>query len=161
MKNNDLKVVSIRLVEDPPLIGNVPVNTPEEAVNLIAKELRGYDREVVCVVNLMTDLKPISMNIVSMGALNQSIVHPREVFKSAILSNACSILMIHNHPSGDAKPSDLDRRITEKIANAGKILDIPLLDHLIIGREGYFSLMTNTTGYIRKKTTTVQAVAEA
>ena len=74
------------------------------------------------------------MNIVSMGVLDQSMVHPREIFKSAILSNAHSMLMMHNHPSGSLEPSVEDIRITDRMEQVGMILGIPLADHLIVGR---------------------------
>ena len=92
-----LEQVAIRKVEMPPLHSEYPVNSPEAAVKLMADMLKDYDREVVAVVNLGPDLKPINVNIVSMGALDQSLIHPREVLKSSILSNAASIMLIHNH----------------------------------------------------------------
>ena len=96
--------------------------------------MKNLDREVVCVVNMQADLRPINMNIVSMGVLDQSMVHPREIFKSAILSNAHSMLMMHNHPSGSLEPSVEDIRITDRMEQVGMILGIPLADHLIVGR---------------------------
>ena len=74
-----------------------------------------------------------------MGSLNASIVHPREVFKAAILLNAASIVVAHNHPSGDPAPSREDREVTRTLNEAGRLLDIPLHDHVIVGAEGYFS----------------------
>ena len=76
---------------------------------------------------------------ISEGTLNASLVHPREVFKEAILESAASIILVHNHPSGEAEPSQEDKHITRRLVEAGKLLDIPVLDHIIIGYRKYFS----------------------
>ena len=98
-ENYNLAHVAVRMVDEPPLISDEPMNSPDAAVRVIGAFLEGMDREYFCVVNLQSDLRPMSVNIVSIGALSCSVVHPREVFKSAILSNAASIILIHNHPS--------------------------------------------------------------
>lgn len=85
------------MVEAPPLASDYPINSPEAAIKLMTDILKDYDREVVVVINLRPDLKPINMNIVSMGALDQSLIHPRELMKSTILSNASSLMIVHNH----------------------------------------------------------------
>lgn len=103
-----LNQVAIRMIEQPPLLSKEPMDSPEAAIRVMQEFLSEMDRELFCIVNLQSDLKPINMNIVSVGALNQSLTHPREVFKSAILSNAAGILMIHNHPSGNLAPSKED-----------------------------------------------------
>ena len=107
-----LNQVAIRMVEMPPLFSEEPMNGPAAAVKVMADTFRDYDREVVAVVNLRPDLKPINMNIVSMGALDQSLIHPREVLKSSILSNAASIMLIHNHTTGRMSPSKEDIKVT-------------------------------------------------
>lgn len=136
-----LNVVSIRLVEDQPLISNTPIQSPEDAVEVLGNYLRGLDREVVCVINLRADGKPASCNFVSMGAVNECIAHPREIFKSAILSNATSMILLHSHPSGNLKPSKADTIITDRMLKLSEILGIPLVDHIIVGgkNESYFS----------------------
>lgn len=91
----ELKQAAIRLVETSPLYSKEKITCPEDAVRILAKELRTYDREVFCVVNLRSDNAPINFNICSMGAVNACIAHPREVMKSAVLSNAASIIVIH------------------------------------------------------------------
>ena len=93
-------------------------------------------------VLLTLDVKNVvtSISTVSIGSINTSVVHPREVFKTAILSNAASIILAHNHPSGDVTPSKQDINITHRINECGKILGIDLLDHLIIGDDTYTSL---------------------
>lgn len=86
---------------------------------------------------------------VSRGSLNQSVVHPREIFKRAILNNASSIIIAHNHPSGDTTPSQEDLNVTKRIAEAGKLMGIELLDHLIIGDDNYYSLAQSNPDLLR------------
>ena len=87
-----LDKVAIRMVKEPPLYSSTPVRSPDDAVRLMAEMLKGYDREVFCIVNFRNDMTPINMNIVSMGTLNASLVHPREILKSSILSNAAHVM---------------------------------------------------------------------
>lgn len=143
-KEHELKVVSIRLVDDPPLMSSKRLETTEDAVNLMAEELRKYDRELLCVLNMRTNGQVINMNVVSMGTLNGSMTSPRELFKSAILSNAASIILMHNHPSGSCKPSREDRLITKRMATCGAMLGIEVLDHIVVGSRGqYYSFYEN------------------
>ena len=139
-----LEQVAIRMVAAPPLYSDTPVHNAADVVRLLLKEFEDYDREVVSVVNLRGDGAPINMNIVSMGSVNFSLASTREIFKSAILSNAAHILLAHNHPSGNVLPSKTDIGLTEKVLNAADLMDIPLLDHVILGRDGkYFSFREN------------------
>lgn len=141
-----LNHVAIRMIEQPPLYSKEPMDSPEAAIRVMQEFLNEMDRELFCIINLQSDLKPINMNIVSVGALNQSLIHPREVFKSAILSNAAGILMIHNHPSGNLTPSKEDIYITDRLRQAGELLGIQLFDHIITGREKeYFSFQERRT----------------
>lgn len=143
-KEHELKVVSIRLVDDPPLLSSKKVETMEDAVNLMGDELRKYDRELLCVLNMRTNGQVINMNVVSMGSLNGTMTAPRELFKSAILSNAAGIILMHNHPSGSCKPSKEDRMITKRMATCGAMLGINVLDHIIVGSRGqYYSFYEN------------------
>ena len=96
-KSFHLDQAAIRMVKEPPLYSEFPLNSPQAVVKLLADIYKDYDREVFTVVNLRPDLKPINLNIVSIGALDQAMAHPREVMKSAILSNASSIMLVHNH----------------------------------------------------------------
>ena len=100
--------VAIRMVKERPLLSDVPVNTPDSVVKLIQELLKDYDREIFAIVNFQSNLQPINMNIVSVGALNASLVHPREMLKSVVLSNASAVMMIHNHPGGTMRPSNED-----------------------------------------------------
>ena len=99
----------------------------------------GLDREQFLVCCLDAKNAIIGMNVVSIGSLTLSIVHPREVFKPAILLNACAIIAVHNHPSGDPRPSAEDRTLTTRLREAGDLLGIKLLDHLILGDDRLYS----------------------
>ena len=135
-----LNQVAIRLVEMPPLLSDVPLDGPEAAVKVMADMLKGYDREVVAIVNMQSDGRPINMNIVSMGALDQSIAHPREILKSTILSNAASIMMVHNHPSNKLTPSAEDIATTARIKQLCDLVGVRFLDHIIVGPgKDYYS----------------------
>lgn len=137
---NKLDVVSVRLVKDAPIISDKPICSPVDAIELIWKHLCDMDREVFCVVNLKTNGVPINCNFISIGTLNASLAHPREMLKSAILSNAAKMLLLHNHPSGSLLPSKDDCIITDQMIKLCDLIQIPLLDHIIIGdRNEYFS----------------------
>ncbi len=140
--NFTLNVVSVRLVESIPLYSKTQVTSPESAIDLLSEDMRSYDRELVYILNLTTKGQVINVNLVSMGSLNNAIVTPREIFKSAILSNASGIILLHNHPSGDPTPSREDYAVTQRIGECGELLGIRMLDHIIVGGEGrYYSFM--------------------
>jgi len=103
------------------------------------KELRSSDREKFICIHFNIKNQIISYEVVSMGSLTSSIVHPREVFKAAILANAASVLFMHNHPSGSTEPSIDDIEVTNRLCKAGSILGINVLDHLIITTTDYLS----------------------
>ena len=137
--------VAIRMVKEPPLYSSEPLRSPEAAVKVIADMLRQYDREAFCIVNLRNDLSPINMNIVSTGTLNASLAHPREILKSAVLSNASATMLFHNHPSGNLTPSQEDIEITDRINKLFAMAEMPLLDHIIIGNgDQYYSFKENS-----------------
>lgn len=142
-KENDfaLEVVSVRLVRDAPILSGTAINTAEDAVRLVGQELCDMDREVVCVINLGTDNTPINCNFASVGSLNSSIAHPRELLKSGILSNAAGMILAHNHTSGKLLPSEEDVQLTHRMQQVCKLVGIPLLDHVIVGGDNsrYFS----------------------
>ncbi len=137
-----VNIVSLRMAKEGSFLYEVRrISSPTEAAGLGRKFLEEADREQVIVCCLDTKNQPVSMNIVSIGTINSSLVHPREVFKTAILSNAASIILFHNHPSGDPEPSVEDTTITKRIKEAGTLMGIELLDHVIIGSEGRFYSM--------------------
>ncbi|RMF61130.1 MAG: JAB domain-containing protein [Calditrichaeota bacterium] len=117
----------------------VKVNGPEVVFKYYEPLLAHLKKEqfLILILNsanvVMRDVK------ISEGTLNASLVHPREVFKEAILESAASIILVHNHPSGEVEPSLEDRNITQRLVEAGKLMDIPVLDHVIIGYRRYFS----------------------
>lgn len=140
-RENELQQVGVRIVPEQSLLSDTPVNNPKEAVRVIGEWLGTMDRELFCIVNLQADLRPINMNVISVGALSQSLAHPREVMKSAILSNAHSIMLIHNHPSGNLEPSKEDINLTDQLVQAGVLMGIPVMDHIITTRfHEYYSM---------------------
>lgn len=135
-----LEQVAIRMVKMPPLISNEPIINPDAAIRVMNDTLKEFDREALVVVNLQNDLKPINMNFVSLGTLNSSVAHPREILKTSILSNASCIMLFHNHPSGNLSPSREDVELTDRMQKACQLMEIPILDHIIIGtNDRYYS----------------------
>jgi DNA repair protein RadC len=116
------------------------INGPESAANAYGERMRLMNKEVCKVILLNRAHRAYRDINISVGSISASIVHPREVFKPAIDHLASAIILMHNHPSGELKPSKQDIEITRIIRQAGDILDIPLLDHIIIGHSGYLSL---------------------
>lgn len=112
------------------------VSTPDQVVALCATQLRGLDREHFWALALSTKNRLLRMVEVSVGSLNASIVHPRELYKEAVRVSAASIVVVHNHPSGDPTPSGADLQLTRRLAKAGDVLGIELLDHVVIGDGG-------------------------
>lgn len=119
------------------------IKSPKDVYDYIHPKLNDIDKENFIVLHLDTKNKIIKDEIISIGTLNSSLVHPREVFKSAIKESANSIILVHNHPSGDSKPSIEDKEITEKLYDAGELLNIKVLDHVIIGKDEYYSFNEN------------------
>lgn len=122
-------------------VDSTRLSSPEIVAEIIEKvfSLSEEAVEVFGVLTLTTKNKIAGAHIISRGTLNTSLVHPREVFKPAILNNAAAVIIFHNHPSGDTTPSQEDRVITHKLVEAGKLLGISVLDHLIIGEGGQFT----------------------
>lgn len=142
----ELEKVSVRLIKEPPILSTGRITNPGDAVRILSKEFSDYDREVLGVVNLRADNTPINMSICSMGALDQTVAHPRELLKSSFLSNACNILIFHNHPSGSVEPSKMDVVLTDRMQKVCELTGIPLLDHIIIGKKGeYYSFKEKGT----------------
>ena len=114
------------------------LNSPSKIYEFMRSEAK-IDRECVWVLHMNTKLKLIEKELVSMGTIDTALVHPREVFKRAILNSSSSIIVVHNHPSGDPTPTEEDKRIAKKLRQAGEILDIPVKDFLVISSKGYTS----------------------
>lgn len=116
------------------------INHPQDVYSLLRDELANADREIFLALLLDTRNRVIGTHQVSVGSLSASIVHPRETFKAAILGNAASMILTHNHPSGDPEPSAEDIAVTNRLKQAGEILGVPVLDHLVICGDEFRSL---------------------
>ena len=137
-----IQILSLKLVREGSILYQTRrISSPKDAVGIGQQFLEDADREQVIVCCLDTKNQPLSISVVSMGILNSSLIHPREIFKTAILTNAASLILYHNHPSGETEPSTEDINITKRIKEAGVLMGIELIDHIIIGSEGrYLSL---------------------
>jgi len=116
-----------------------PIKTAKDVFDYCSPKLSGVDKEHFMILHLDTRNKIIKDEIVSVGTLNSSLIHPREVFKSAIKESANAIILVHNHPSGDTEPSEEDKKITDILFKAGELLSIKVLDHVIIGKDSWHS----------------------
>jgi DNA repair protein RadC len=120
------------------------IDSPELANELVGPELRRLQKESLRVILLDTRYHLIRVEEISLGSINESIAHPRDVFRPAVISSAYAVIVVHNHPSGDPSPSQTDHSLTRRLAEAAELLQIKLLDHIIIGAAsdtspGYFS----------------------
>ena len=134
-KENTLKEVQVRLClkNGNSLLSNEAITSPDIAVKVMGKMMCQMDREMLCVVNLDIQNRPINYNVVSIGGINQSTFVIGNIFKSAILCNAAKIIAMHNHPSGSMIASREDKLATFRLVQAGKLFDIEVLDHVIVG----------------------------
>ena len=133
--------VKIQLVKDGTIAASERpyISTPEDVAAIMRPVIEVLAEERMYVMLLSTKNRVNAIQEVSVGSLNASVVHPREIFKAAILSNAAALILVHNHPSGDPTPSPEDVHLTKKLIEAGLLLDIPVLDHVIMG-DRYKSL---------------------
>jgi DNA repair protein RadC len=115
------------------------INNAQDVFNYYSDELENKKKEQFYALFLNTKNQIIGEELISVGTLNNSIIHPREVFNPAIKASANSLILIHNHPSGDVKPSKEDIDITKKLENAGSLLGISVVDHVIVGKNSYLS----------------------
>lgn len=120
-------------------LSNCSIKCAKDVFEYASQRLQSNDKEQVIILHLDSKNRVIKDEVISIGTLNASIIHPREVFKSAIRESANSIILVHNHPSGDPAPSEEDKQITKRLNEAGKLLDIEILDHVIVGKDGYYS----------------------
>jgi len=148
-KTKRIRIRSIRAVfknevvrENAPAWVTKRCNSPENTFELF-RDLARESKEHFVALHLDTKNRIICYDTVSIGSLSSSIVHPREVFKAALLSSAAAILFMHNHPSGETNPSREDFEITKRLKEAGDLLGIRVLDHLIIGEKGFYSFANN------------------
>ena len=129
--------ISRRLSTQAPSYKSKELADPEKVYLLIKSKLKNYHKEHFYIIAL--DSRNHSIAEVSVGSLNESIVHPREVFAEAIKNRAASVIFVHNHPSGDPEPSEDDLEITKRLVESGKILGIEVVDHIIVAKDSFFS----------------------
>lgn len=153
-----IDIVRVKLDTEKSIYSDENIDSPEKMVSVVGSEIKELANECVFLANLNTKNQIINMSVISQGLINQSLLHPREIFNKAILSNASGVMLFHNHPSGDITPSKQDKEITEKIAFSGELLGIKLLDHIIVGAGNfaYFSFAKENlidTHFINKENT--------
>ncbi|MGI5875818.1 MAG: RadC family protein [Dethiobacteria bacterium] len=117
----------------------ITIGSPQDVANFLMEEMRYYHKEYFKIILLNTKNKIISIEDISIGSLNSSIVHPREIFNPAVKKSAAALILVHNHPSGDTQPSHEDLEVTKRLIEAGKLLGINILDHIIVGEGKYLS----------------------
>jgi DNA repair protein RadC len=135
---------------------NIKITGKEMVADILFQEgLLPSDREAIIVFNLNNKNRIISLDVVSVGTVNQALVHPRHVFREAVRLNASGIILAHNHPSNDTTPSKVDVKITKKLRKCGSLLNIPLVDHVVVGnapeKEAYSFRENNWGRNIEKK----------
>lgn len=142
-----VEIVSLKMVRDRAVSAPERIRHPEDVVAFWGTlHPDAPDREELWLICLDSRMKPTRASMVSRGDLHGAIATPREVFKTAILTNASYVILIHNHPSGDPKPSEDDRAMTEILWHAGEILGIPVRDHIVVG-DGKFSSLAVEEGW--------------
>lgn len=129
------------------------IRTPKDAVRLAEPFVENADREYLLVCCLDGRSQPVSMETVAIGTVSQCLVGMREVFKNAVISNAASIILFHNHPSGNTEPSQEDMETSRKLRQAGELLDIKVLDHIILGKGSFQSLAGTLSWHTWKEKT--------
>ena len=134
-----IKEVIRRIMEESPN-DNPVIHGPEDVSKFFMPKLLHETKEHFMIAVLNTKNRIIAAPTISIGSLSASVVHPREIFKEAIKYPCAGIILVHNHPSGDPKPSREDIAVTERLVKAGKIMDIPIIDHVIIAQQKYLSM---------------------
>jgi DNA repair protein RadC len=122
-----------------PELKDYDIKNPQSVVKAIRSSIKDKAKEHFKLILLDNRNKIIGISTISIGTLNASLVHPREIFKEAIIHNSASVVLAHNHPSGDPEPSEEDIKITERLVESGKILGIEVIDHIIIGKTNFAS----------------------
>jgi len=129
-----------RLENTPEQLSQTKIKCPEDVIRVVRNKLKGKKKEHFVVLSLDTRSHPINIQTVSIGSLDSSIVHPREVFKEVMSACASSVIFVHNHPSGDPEPSEEDVKLTKRLVEVGEILGIEVLDHVIVCDRNYMSM---------------------
>lgn len=141
-----IDVINVQMVKERHYLYNSNrLTAPQQAAEAFTQIIGDVDREYFVTLFLDGKNRITGLHVVSQGSLNQSIVHPRETFKAAILANAAAVILAHNHPSGDTSPSHEDREITRRLREAGELLGIKVLDHVIVATDtGNYTSFTET-----------------
>jgi len=135
-----INIVRLEMVKEKSVeYGDSQISQPEDVAKIGFKLLNKADREMFLVICLNVKNQINSVQVASMGTLGSTIIHPREIFKVAIMSNAASVALIHNHPSGNTEPSRDDINITQRLIEAGELLGIRVLDHVIVADDRFYS----------------------
>lgn len=119
------------------------INNPKKATRIAKKLVSDWYKEHVIGIYLDAQLKETHTEIISIGSLDGSIIHPREVFRPALLYPSTGLIILHNHPSGSIKPGEEDRAITRRLKKVGKIMGIKFYDHIVFAKKGYYSFVEN------------------
>lgn len=144
MNNKKINIISLKVCKEKSVEYSFErIIKPKDILKLVKTAVGDTDREYFMVINLNNQNLPNSIEITSIGSLTETMVSPREVFKSAIVSNSARIILCHTHPSGSTSPSDADIKITNALVKIGKFLDIPVIEDLIVGGDSVYSLMEN------------------
>ena len=138
--------VKIEMVKEKTVRYKEAITTGKRAAEVLKTVICNTDRETAVVLCLDTLNKINAVNIVSIGTVQATLSHPREVFKAAILSNATGIIFAHNHPSGDTTPSEVDKEMLKRLIAAGDILGIPIVDSIILGDDDFYSFREENCG---------------
>lgn len=133
--------IARRILSQQKYLSDKKITSPQDIAEELIPVLRDENKEQFIVICLNKSNKIIRKEVISVGSLDSSVVHPREIFKVAVENNAASIILIHNHPSGNPEPSREDISITKKLVEAGKMMDIPVFDHIIIAGNTYTSFV--------------------
>jgi DNA repair protein RadC len=130
--------MTYQIISERKIKNDVKIVKPDEAYQLVKRYAKTKQEQLI-LLTLNGAHNVISISIISIGLVNRAVIHPREVFCKAIIDMAESIIICHNHPSGEIIPSEEDKEVTRTIYNAGKIIGIPLIDHIVFSRNGYIS----------------------
>ena len=171
-EKHEFKQIEIRLKvkESEPLYSAEPVTCVDNAVKLLSDLMKDMDRECVYIINLDSKMHPLSFNLSSVGGMNYAPVDPANIFKSAILTNASNVIILHVHPSGDYTPSRADIEVTQRVALSGAVMGIPLQDHIIVAggtgntlslKNEMPDLFRDTTRLAEERSAMTPVVAEA
>jgi len=147
--------VSIRLKTDRRVMADYPIDSPQAAIRVVGDMLKDMDREHICIINLQSNGIPINCSICSIGTINYAVNNPSDMLKSSILSNAASLIMVHNHTSGVLNPSKEDITMTDRMIKVCNMVGIPLIDHVIVGGDNarYYSIREKDLVYFDQSET--------